>query len=262
MGRALERIRRPRWLLLHALTYLVLIAVSVAVWWSESRLGVSRDFWPLWVIILFGLPVFLHSAFVLATAPSPAKAAPSPWPTHARPAGRVLATVFFSDIVGSTERARQVGDRRWGELLDEHDRLARELVERFDGWLIKSTGDGILATFDGPGRAISCAIALRDGLRMSGVAIRAGLHTGEVQFRDADIGGIAVHIAARVMATADAGEVLVSRTVHDLVAGADIALTDRGSHALKGVPGQWRLFAVRDPNGVGDRAASAGDGGG
>ena len=223
MGRALERVRRPRWLLLHALTYLVVVTVAVAVWWSESQQGVAVGFWPLWVIILLGLPLFGHGAFVLATAPSPAKTSSNSPRPGATPAGRALATVSFTDIVGSTERASQVGDRRWGELLDEHDRLARELVERFNGRLIKSSVDGILATFEGPGRAISCAIAVRDGLRASGVEIRAGLHTGEVEFRDSDIGGIAVHTAARVMAAADAGEVLVSRTVHDLVA----ALTSR-----------------------------------
>jgi class 3 adenylate cyclase len=125
------------------------------------------------------------------------------------------------------------------------DRLAGELVGRFGGRLVKSTGDGILATFDRPGRAIRCATALRDRLRGIGVEIRAGLHTGEVVFRDADVGGIAVHIAARVMAAAGPGEVLVSRTVHDLVAGSDYVLEDRGAHALRGMTGQWRLFAVR-----------------
>jgi class 3 adenylate cyclase len=158
---------------------------------------------------------------------------------------RVLATVLFTDIVGSTGRARELGDRRWSELLDTHDRLARELVDRFEGRLIKSTGDGILATFDRPGRAIRCATALRDRLRGTGIQIRAGVHTGEVQFRDADVGGIAVHIAARVMAAADTGEVLVSRTVHDLVTGSDYMLEDRGAHALRGMTGEWQLFAVR-----------------
>ena len=153
--------------------------------------------------------------------------------------------MLFTDIVGSTERARQVGDRRWGELLDTHDRLARELVGQLQGRLVKSTGDGILALFDRPGRAIRCATALRDRLRGSGVEIRAGVHTGEVQLRGDDVGGIAVHFAARVMAAAAPGEVLVSGTVHDLVAGSDYVLEDRGPHALKGVGGEWRLFAVR-----------------
>jgi class 3 adenylate cyclase len=157
---------------------------------------------------------------------------------------RVLATVLFTDIVGSTERAARLGDRRWRELLGAHDDLARRVVEEFQGQLVKTTGDGILATFDGPGRGIGCAAALRDELRGLGLRIRAGLHTGEVELRDGDVGGIAVHLAARVMATAGAGEILVSRTVRDLVVGASIAVEDRGSHALKGIEGAWQLFAV------------------
>jgi class 3 adenylate cyclase len=157
---------------------------------------------------------------------------------------RVLATVLFTDIVGSTERAARLGDRRWRELLGAHDDLARRVVEEFQGQLVKTTGDGILATFDGPGRGIGCAAALRDELRGLGLRIRAGLHTGEVEVRDGDVGGIAVHLAARVMATAGAGEILVSRTVRDLVVGASIAVEDRGSHALKGIEGTWQLFAI------------------
>jgi class 3 adenylate cyclase len=159
----------------------------------------------------------------------------------------MLATVLFTDIVGSTERASQVGDRRWSTLLDAHDRAARELVERFGGRLVKSTGDGILATFDSPGAAIRCVIALRGRLRDLGIEIRAGLHTGEVQPRGVDVGGIAVHVGARVMGAAGTGEVLVSRTVRDLVAGSDVAFEDRGSHALKGIGGEWQLFAIAAP---------------
>ena len=158
---------------------------------------------------------------------------------------RLLVTVLFTDIVGSTERAREVGDRRWRELLDTHDRLARELVHREGGKLVKTTGDGILAIFDGPGRAIRCAAALREELRPTGLDIRAGLHTGEVERRGDDVGGIAVHIGARIMGVAAPGEVLVSRTVRDLVAGSGIALESRGTHALKGVGDDWPLFAVR-----------------
>jgi class 3 adenylate cyclase len=158
---------------------------------------------------------------------------------------RLLVTVLFTDIVGSTERAREVGDRRWRELLDAHDRLARELVHREGGKLVKTTGDGVLAIFDGPGRAIRCAAALREELRPTGLDIRAGLHTGEVERRGDDVGGIAVHIGARIMGVAAPGEVLVSRTVRDLVAGSGIALESRGTHALKGVGDDWPLFAVR-----------------
>jgi class 3 adenylate cyclase len=157
---------------------------------------------------------------------------------------RVLATVLFTDIVGSTEQAGRLGDRRWRELLAVHDELARRVVEEFQGQLVKTTGDGILATFDGPGRGIRCAAALRDELGGIDLQIRAGLHTGEVELRDSDIGGIAVHLAARVMAAAGSGEILTSRTVRDLVVGSNIMVEDRGAHALKGIDGTWQLFAV------------------
>jgi len=157
---------------------------------------------------------------------------------------RVLATVLFTDIVGSTERAAELGDRRWRELLQVHDDLAGRLVDRWGGRLVKTTGDGILATFDGPGRAVGCAAALREELRGIDMQVRAGLHSGEVELRDGDVGGIAVHIAARVLAAAGPGEVLVSRTVRDLVAGSDIVLRDRGSQRLKGVEGDWQLFQL------------------
>jgi class 3 adenylate cyclase len=157
---------------------------------------------------------------------------------------RVLATVLFTDIAGSTQRAAHLGDRRWRELLEVHDELARRLVEQFGGQLVKTTGDGILATFDGPGRAIRCAAALRDELAGIDLQIRAGLHTGEIELRDGDVGGIAVHITARVMAAAAPGEILTSSTVRDLVVGSDIVMTDRGPHPLKGVDGTWQLFAA------------------
>jgi class 3 adenylate cyclase len=159
--------------------------------------------------------------------------------------GRVLATVVFTDIVGSTERAARLGDRRWRELLGVHDELAGRLVEEFYGQLVKTTGDGILATFDGPGRAIRCVAAFRDELAGIGLRIRSGLHTGEIELRDRDVGGIAVHIAARVMAAAGPGEILISRTVRDLVAGSDIAMDDLGTRPLRGVEGTWELFAAR-----------------
>jgi class 3 adenylate cyclase len=157
---------------------------------------------------------------------------------------RVLATVLFSDIVGSTEQASQLGDRRWRELLNVHDELARRLVEEFGGRLVKTTGDGLLATFDGPGRGIRCAAALRDELGGIGVQLRVGLHTGEVELRDGDVGGIAVHIAARVLSQAAPGEIWCSRTVKDLVAGAGFAFADRGTRTLKGVPDRWQLYSV------------------
>ena len=159
---------------------------------------------------------------------------------------RVLATVLFTDIVGSTERAATVGDRRWKETLATHDRTARSQIERFHGKLVNRMGDGVLATFDGPGRAIRCAHALGRALESSGIKIRAGLHTGEIELRDeGDVGGIAVHIAARVMHEAGPGEVICSRTVKDLVAGSEFAFDDRGVCTLKGVPDEWQLYAVR-----------------
>jgi class 3 adenylate cyclase len=160
---------------------------------------------------------------------------------------RLLATVLFTDIVGSTRQAGQLGDRRWRELLELHDQAARRWVETFGGRLVKTTGDGILATFDSPARAIRCAVALAEDLGGLGIEIRAGLHTGEIELRNGDVGGIGVHIAARVMAVAAPGEILVSRTVHDLVAGSGLLLRDRGTHRLKGVQGQWQLLAVAGP---------------
>jgi len=159
---------------------------------------------------------------------------------------RVLATVLFTDIVGSTETASALGDRRWKEVLAGHDRIANEQVDRFKGRLVNRMGDGVLATFDGPGRAIRCAQALGLGLEQSGIKIRAGLHTGEIELRDeGDVGGIAVHIAARVMHEAGPGEVICSRTVKDLVAGSEFAFDDRGLCALKGVHDEWQLYSVR-----------------
>jgi class 3 adenylate cyclase len=160
---------------------------------------------------------------------------------------RVLAAVLFTDIVGSTEQAGRLGDRRWRELLNVHDELAGRLVNEAGGRLIKTTGDGILATFDGPGRGIICAAALRDQLRGLSLQIRAGLHIGELELRNGDVGGLAVHVAARIMAAAGASEILTSRTVPDLVVGSDVVLEDRGLHPLRGVDGTWELFTVSRP---------------
>lgn len=158
---------------------------------------------------------------------------------------RVLATVLFSDIVDSTAQASAMGDRAWRDRLDSHDAMVRRQLVRFRGKEVKTTGDGFLATFDGPARAIQCGCALRDGAQQLGVAVRVGLHCGEVELRGDDIAGIGVHIGARVAALAGPGEVLVSRTVADLVAGAGIDFEDRGERELKGVPGSWRVYAVR-----------------
>ena len=157
---------------------------------------------------------------------------------------RVLATVLFTDIVDSTRSAAQMGDHTWRRLLDSHDQLARQMVEKHRGSLIKTTGDGVLATFDGPGRGVRCALAFGAAAKQIGLPLRAGLHTGEIELRGRDIGGIAVHAAARVMAQSQSDEVLVSRVVTDLVAGAGLKFSERGFHELKGLPGRWELFAA------------------
>jgi class 3 adenylate cyclase len=163
---------------------------------------------------------------------------------HTEPT-RTLATVLFTDIVKSTERAGALGDQGWIDLLNAHDEAADRIAAAFEGRVVKTTGDGILATFDGPGRGIRAAAALREQIRALGLDVRAGVHTGEVELRDGDVGGIGVHIGARVMAAAGPGEILVSRTVRDLIVGSEISLEERGVHTLKGVDERWELFAVR-----------------
>jgi class 3 adenylate cyclase len=162
------------------------------------------------------------------------------------PISRFLTTVLFTDIVDSTQLANTMGDRKWHEHLDAHDSMVRGELARHRGNEVKTTGDGFLVTFDGPGRAIQCGQRIREGARALGLEVRVGLHTGEVEARGDDIGGIAVHIGARVAALAGPGEILVSRTVTDLVAGSGITFEDRGEHNLKGVPVPWRIFAVSD----------------
>jgi class 3 adenylate cyclase len=159
---------------------------------------------------------------------------------------RVLATVLFTDIVGSTERAAMLGDRAWGELVERHHAAVRAELERYRGREVSTAGDGFFATFDGPARAIRCARAMTEAVRTLDLEIRAGLHTGEVEQIDGDVGGIAVNIGARVSALAGPSEVLVSQTVKDLVAGSGLAFEDAGEHSLKGVPDRWRLYRVVD----------------
>lgn len=157
---------------------------------------------------------------------------------------RVLATVLFTDIVGSTKRAAELGDRPWRALLDRHDEAVREQLARFRGHEVKNLGDGFLATFDGPARAVRCASAINQAVQPLGIAVRSGLHTGEIELKRDDIGGIAVHIAARVAAMAEPGQALVSSTVRDLVAGSGLRFRDSGLHALRGLPEQVHLYAV------------------
>lgn len=160
------------------------------------------------------------------------------------PSDRQLATVLFSDIVGSTEQAIALGDRMWTSRLEQHDRAIDRQLARFGGTLVKRMGDGVLAVFDGPARAVQCAVAMRDALRQLGIDVRIGVHTGEIERRGDDVAGIAVHLAQRVQSKAQPGEVVVSRTVVDLVVGSDLHFGDRGEHELKGLPGQWRLYVV------------------
>jgi class 3 adenylate cyclase len=157
---------------------------------------------------------------------------------------RVLATVLFTDIVGSTGHAARIGDRAWRQLLDRHDAVVRDRLGHFRGREVKTVGDGFLATFDGPARAVRCASEVVDGVAALGLQVRCGLHTGECEMTDDDVSGLAVHIGARVAALASAGEVLVSSTVKDLVTGSELSFDDRGPRQLRGVPGEWRLYAL------------------
>jgi class 3 adenylate cyclase len=158
---------------------------------------------------------------------------------------RVLATVLYTDIVGSTDKATALGDSRWKELLGRHHLVVRAMLERYRGTEVKTTGDGFLATFDGPARAVKCAQGICEAVKALDLEVRAGCHTGEIELLGADVGGVAVHIGARIAALAGPSEVLVSSTVRDLVVGSGLTFSDRGSHALKGVPGRWKLFACR-----------------
>jgi class 3 adenylate cyclase len=159
---------------------------------------------------------------------------------------RMLTTLVFTDVVASTDRVVAIGDRAWGSVLDRHDEAIRRQLERFSGLQRHFTGDGVMATFDGPARAIRCGSAIRDAARQIGLEVRVGIHTGEVERRGTELAGVAIHLAHRVCETATAGEVLVSRTVVDLVAGSGLTFDDRGEHDLKGIPEPWRLFSVRN----------------
>ncbi len=203
--------------------------------WPTTFLG--RD-WSSWRVL---------PAFSRCIDPGPILDATEEFLTDHRGApepDRVLATVLFTDLVASTPQVAEMGDRRWRNLIATHDALVRAELDRFRGREVRFDGDGVLATFDGPGRAIRCACAIRDALGALGLEVRAGLHTGEIEQNGNDIAGIAVHVGKRVSSLAGPGEVLVSRTVADLVAGSDIELRDKGEHELKGVSGTWRLYSV------------------
>jgi class 3 adenylate cyclase len=186
--------------------------------------------------------------FVWAGDPDATLAEIQDFITGVRPAPtpkRALATLLFTDIVDSTRKAAELGDRKWRQLLDEHYRVTRRQLGRFDGHEVKTVGDGVLAIFDGPARAVRCAAAIRDEVGELGLGLRAGLHTGEIEVEANDIAGLGVHIGARISALASAGEILVTSTVRDLVVGSGLEFDDRGTRELKGVPGEWRVFALR-----------------
>ncbi len=240
--------RRTKLLAIHAGVFVLVNGFMVGTW-AMTKLAPAapvdrrspEGFWPGWLIVTWGSLLGLHGLYVWARRGG--RTAPGRWAADGRPR-RMLATVLFTDIVGSTERAAELGDSRWRDLLAEHNRLVRRELERHRGREVGTAGDGFLATFDGPVRAIRCALAVREAVRALRLDIRAGIHTGEIELMNGNVGGIGVHIAARVAAAAEAGEVVVSRTVTDLVAGAGIAFEDHGLHTLKGIDGDWRLFAV------------------
>lgn len=239
--------RRKRWLGVHAGLFALVNGFFVGTWLmtreeaAGSPVEEAAGFWPAWLMLLWGVLLGAHALYVWARRPTDQKVALR---TMGPRTGRVVSTILFTDIVGSTERVTQVGDRRWRELLERHDALGRRLVKQFGGKVVKLTGDGLLAVFEVPKDAILCAATLRESLGAIGLEIRAGLHAGEVEFRRNDVAGIGVHIASRVMAAAGPSEILVSRTVRDLVTGADIRFADRGTHQLKGIEGGWQLFAL------------------
>ena len=230
--------------------FLVVNGFFVATWLMvRSTEGVTdqraqEGFYPGWVLILWGAILGLHGLYVFARRPIERSLVSR----SGGQAGRVMRTILFTDIVGSTEMAAQAGDRSWNEMLDSHDRIGRKVVESHHGTMVKQTGDGMLAVFESPHEAIGAAEDVRDELARRDLQIRAGLHAGEIELRGRDVAGIAVHIASRVMATAEPSQILASRTVRDLAAGSGAAFVDQGSHSLKGVDGAWELYEVGSRN--------------
>jgi class 3 adenylate cyclase len=240
--------RRKRWLGIHAAVFAILNVANVGQWLLLRDAPLDRvdprllaTFWPGWLMLVWGVVLAIHGVYVWARKPVVEIEDPGPFGWRR---GRGVRTVVFTDIVGSTERARELGDRRWKELLRRHDRLAEQLARRYGGAVVKHVGDGLLALFDSPNDAIRFATAFRDELAGLRLDVRGGIHAGEVEVDRRDVMGIGVHIASRVMGAADRSEILVSRTVRDLVAGSDIRLVDRGSHVQRGLEGNWQLFAV------------------
>lgn len=247
-NRTLEYRRRKRWLGVHAAVYAIVNGAFVLQWLlirdaPPERVDVRalESFWPGWTIVLWGVVLGMHAVYVWARKPVVEIDVPGPASWRF---GRAVRTVVFTDIVGSTERARSLGDRAWNRLLARHDALAEEVAKRFRGRVVKHLGDGQLVVFASPNEAIRFAETFRSELEGIDVRIRAGMHAGEVDLRRRDVTGIGVHIASRVMSEAEPSQILVSRTVRDLVGGSDIALEGVGSRRLKGLDGEWELFAV------------------
>jgi class 3 adenylate cyclase len=247
---AIQHRRRKRWLGIDAGLFAIVNGFFVGQWLLMQDLPLKEvdprallSFWPGWLMLLWGAVLGIHGLYVWARKPivETDVARPASWRF-----GRAVRTVVFTDIVESTTRAQKLGDRRWGELLGRHDRLAEALARRFRGRVVKHLGDGQLAVFESPEEAIGLAQSLRGELRSDALDIRAGVHAGEVDLQRRDVAGIGVHIASRVMAQAEPSQILVSRTVRDLVAGSEIAFTDVGTRELRGIDGEWQLFAVSD----------------
>lgn len=241
---------RKRWLAIHAVLFAIANGSFVGQWLLSRDASLEEvdpralsTFWPGYLILLWGVLLGIHGLYVWARKPVTDVDAPRPVSLRF---GRAVRTVVFTDIVGSTERARQLGDRRWNEVLRRHDRLAEELAKRFRGRVVKQLGDGQLVVFESPEEAIRFAGAFRTELREEGLEIRAGIHAGEVELQRRDVIGIGVHIASRVMGEAGPSQILLSRTVRDLVAGSTIHLEDVGVRPLKGLEGLWELFALSD----------------
>jgi class 3 adenylate cyclase len=243
--------RRKRWLAIHAALFVVLNGFFVGQWLLARDLPVGdavqrawvASFWPGWMMLLWGVVLGIHGLYVWAR--KPVLEVETPRPASWR-FGRAVRTVVFTDIVGSPERARELGDRRWRDVLGRHDRLAEGLATRFRGRVVKHLGDGQFAVFESPEEAIRFADTFRTELRDQDLEMRAGMHAGEVDLQRRDVAGIGVHIASRVLGEAEPSQILVSRTVRDLVAGSDIAFVDVGTRDLKGLDGGWQLFAVSD----------------
>jgi class 3 adenylate cyclase len=244
--------RQKRRLAIHAGVYAIVNAFFVAQWLllrDRPIEGVDpRDlasFWPVWLMLLWGVFLGVHGLYVWSRKPIvEIDPAPVSWRT-----GRAVRTVVFTDIVGSTEQAQELGDRRWQQVLARHDRLADEIAKRYRGRVMKHMGDGQLAVFESPNEAIRFAEALRAELRGIGLDVRAGMHVGEIDLQRRDVSGIGVHIASRVMSQAEPSQILVSRTVRDLVAGSDVEFANVGTRPLKGVRGEWELFEVAGSDG-------------